>query len=164
MRLLPIVYLILACCTTSISQNSIQGPDNVCETSCHTYSVNTSEEVFWTIIGGIVEDNVGPIIEICWEEAQAAEINVTSLNNQFSADLNVTISELPNPQIIFPVYPICSTQDSLDFQEEFVENDFCQTVCGGETTIFEIASLNACLLYTSPSPRDRTRSRMPSSA
>ena len=24
--------------------------------------------------------------------------------------------------------------------------------------------MNACLLYTSPSPRDRTRSRMPSSA
>ena len=27
-----------------------------------------------------------------------------------------------------------------------------------------IAKLKACLLYTSPSPRDRTRSRMPSSA
>ena len=27
-----------------------------------------------------------------------------------------------------------------------------------------IAAHNACLLYTSPSPRDRTRSRMPSSA
>ena len=26
------------------------------------------------------------------------------------------------------------------------------------------ARSNACLLYTSPSPRDRTRSRMPSSA
>ena len=26
------------------------------------------------------------------------------------------------------------------------------------------ASLTSCLLYTSPSPRDRTRSRMPSSA
>ena len=25
-------------------------------------------------------------------------------------------------------------------------------------------TLNSCLLYTSPSPRDRTRSRMPSSA
>ena len=25
-------------------------------------------------------------------------------------------------------------------------------------------SINSCLLYTSPSPRDRTRSRMPSSA
>ena len=28
----------------------------------------------------------------------------------------------------------------------------------------ESAELKACLLYTSPSPRDRTRSRMPSSA
>ena len=27
-----------------------------------------------------------------------------------------------------------------------------------------VANLNTCLLYTSPSPRDRTRSRMPSSA
>ena len=27
-----------------------------------------------------------------------------------------------------------------------------------------IAVMNNCLLYTSPSPRDRTRSRMPSSA
>ena len=30
--------------------------------------------------------------------------------------------------------------------------------------IGKVALLNACLLYTSPSPRDRTRSRMPSSA
>ena len=29
---------------------------------------------------------------------------------------------------------------------------------------FEIPKVKACLLYTSPSPRDRTRSRMPSSA
>ena len=28
----------------------------------------------------------------------------------------------------------------------------------------DLARLHACLLYTSPSPRDRTRSRMPSSA
>ena len=28
----------------------------------------------------------------------------------------------------------------------------------------ELVLLLACLLYTSPSPRDRTRSRMPSSA
>ena len=29
---------------------------------------------------------------------------------------------------------------------------------------FEMVNTNSCLLYTSPSPRDRTRSRMPSSA
>ena len=28
----------------------------------------------------------------------------------------------------------------------------------------ELSAFNICLLYTSPSPRDRTRSRMPSSA
>ena len=31
-------------------------------------------------------------------------------------------------------------------------------------TVVEIFSYYICLLYTSPSPRDRTRSRMPSSA
>ena len=30
--------------------------------------------------------------------------------------------------------------------------------------ISDVANLTGCLLYTSPSPRDRTRSRMPSSA
>ena len=30
--------------------------------------------------------------------------------------------------------------------------------------LIDILAYNTCLLYTSPSPRDRTRSRMPSSA
>ena len=34
----------------------------------------------------------------------------------------------------------------------------------GTTSFKFFASNNPCLLYTSPSPRDRTRSRMPSSA
>ena len=33
-----------------------------------------------------------------------------------------------------------------------------------KTGIFSVEGKEACLLYTSPSPRDRTRSRMPSSA
>ena len=37
---------------------------------------------------------------------------------------------------------------------------FLGVVYGG----FRATPLNFCLLYTSPSPRDRTRSRMPSSA
>ena len=36
------------------------------------------------------------------------------------------------------------------------------TIKGMESTI--VPQNNICLLYTSPSPRDRTRSRMPSSA
>ena len=34
----------------------------------------------------------------------------------------------------------------------------------GKGKIVDWLSSEACLLYTSPSPRDRTRSRMPSSA
>ena len=35
---------------------------------------------------------------------------------------------------------------------------------GAGAELFTISEFNGCLLYTSPSPRDRTRSRMPSSA
>ena len=44
------------------------------------------------------------------------------------------------------------------------ENDHgLHTVCAKVTTEF-LEWCKDCLLYTSPSPRDRTRSRMPSSA
>ena len=36
--------------------------------------------------------------------------------------------------------------------------------CGGVQVKYKGRVLCICLLYTSPSPRDRTRSRMPSSA
>ena len=49
-----------------------------------------------------------------------------------------------------------------------------RTVTEADNTLFTAVTMNtqalhldaawACLLYTSPSPRDRTRSRMPSSA
>ena len=35
---------------------------------------------------------------------------------------------------------------------------------GGKILTSEIEGFNICLLYTSPSPRDRQKSRMPSSA
>ena len=36
--------------------------------------------------------------------------------------------------------------------------------CDYDTLLLKVDQLGVCLLYTSPSPRDRTRSRMPSSA
>ena len=41
---------------------------------------------------------------------------------------------------------------------------FMLTLLIGERVIRKLISMKVCLLYTSPSPRDRTRSRMPSSA
>ena len=49
------------------------------------------------------------------------------------------------------------TADNWALQEEFGGATYSCTVTDGTFT-------NSCLLYTSPSPRDRTRSRMPSSA
>ena len=37
-------------------------------------------------------------------------------------------------------------------------------ICGSQNATAVAAHFGICLLYTSPSPRDRTRSRMPSSA
>ena len=42
--------------------------------------------------------------------------------------------------------------------------DQMQTTAGSLALVGPPAPADACLLYTSPSPRDRTRSRMPSSA
>ena len=39
-----------------------------------------------------------------------------------------------------------------------------QACCTHAVTLPHSARVESCLLYTSPSPRDRTRSRMPSSA
>ena len=43
-------------------------------------------------------------------------------------------------------------------------DDFLRGTSLGVREALEEAVLQVCLLYTSPSPRDRTRSRMPSSA
>ena len=50
-------------------------------------------------------------------------------------------------------------ENSILVYAPFVRN-FLNSQDAGDGGVFS----NACLLYTSPSPRDRTRSRMPSSA
>ena len=45
----------------------------------------------------------------------------------------------------------------LDMKKEDLDQEL-------ESVNIELTEYNSCLLYTSPSPRDRTRSRMPSSA
>ena len=72
------------------------------------------------------------------------------------------ILELPaltlksNERVKVPVYAsnyenISGWQGTLEFEPGLIE-------------IISVQTMKSCLLYTSPSPRDRTRSRMPSSA
>jgi len=47
---------------------------------------------------------------------------------------------------------------------EFLGVDYLIPIGGDDTLSYAVRLFQDCLLYTSPSPRDRTRSRMPSSA
>ena len=54
-----------------------------------------------------------------------------------------------------------------EVMDAFMRNrasDLGATLINGLVTSIDTGDNNHCLLYTSPSPRDRTRSRMPSSA
>ena len=83
--------------------------------------------------------------------------------------INATITEL-FPAMAFNTGETPKTPEEM---EKFVKNIDLNTgdvkesfVNRGNISAAEeyISSINRCLLYTSPSPRDRTRSRMPSSA
>ena len=60
---------------------------------------------------------------------------------------------------------IVTIHDLAVYREDLLEKNFCRR---GQEKIQQVLAGNPnhiiCLLYTSPSPRDRTRSRMPSSA
>ena len=61
-----------------------------------------------------------------------------------------------------------SLEDNIDFSEIYEIGNFAHTIL--RDIVDDVAEISYkdgyddCLLYTSPSPRDRTRSRMPSSA
>ena len=63
-------------------------------------------------------------------------------------------------------YRLTGTREYLQRAEVVIENTFSATDDLGARNFDDIEGTwyYTCLLYTSPSPRDRTRSRMPSSA
>ena len=72
-----------------------------------------------------------------------------------------------NNQVLYVQYieDIRSATTLMDVQITDTESGFLSQLTGMENVFLVIDdSEGSCLLYTSPSPRDRTRSRMPSSA
>ena len=59
---------------------------------------------------------------------------------------------------------IISIEDPIEYIHQHQSCIVTQREVGIDTESFEVALKNTCLLYTSPSPRDRQKSRMPSSA
>ena len=96
--------------------------------------------------------------------------------NTFKIQLSIVSEPLPDPKEIYPsisdkLVSIIekSTQkkkeDRYQSCEEFIKSFDNEVVLEKVTKLEPLKNnSNICLLYTSPSPRDRTRSRMPSSA
>ena len=74
---------------------------------------------------------------------------------------------MPLPKIATPTYELelPSTGKSIKYRPFLVKEEKVLVIAlESEDTKQITNAIKACLLYTSPSPRDRTRSRMPSSA
>ena len=94
-------------------------------------------------------------------------------NNKFAligalrASSQMISYELPMGMAIIGVVLMSNSlnlRDIVDMQTGFHWNVIYQPLGFLIFLICAFAECNRCLLYTSPSPRDRTRSRMPSSA
>ena len=73
--------------------------------------------------------------------------------------------------VLFLLFAFCGDNSEQTPQPEAISTDTTEATITAEeesTTTTEIVQLDSfdgtCLLYTSPSPRDRQKSRMPSSA
>ena len=137
MRIIIVLCLILACFTRASSQSNLSGPLDVCEYECHLYTFTGAQPAYWTIEGGLVTENIGSEIEICWQEAQQGGIEISSLDGNVEASLVINIEAKPDPSISFPLVPFCQTLDSLFLQEKLAESENCKKVCGGNLAFYD---------------------------
>ena len=96
---------------------------------------------------------------------QTLEGEPAALQSQYTPEMTEEEREALNTSITAKQAEIDTEKAALvPGQETALANLNAKEAEGTETLTTEIETLNTCLLYTSPSPRDRTRSRMPSSA
>ena len=76
------------------------------------------------------------------------------------------MKELPQERLNIAVQGVAQMEAALELTVEYCKERkaFGQSILEFQNTQFELAECKTCLLYTSPSPRDATLSRMPSSA
>ena len=81
-------------------------------------------------------------------------------SNGFQKLKNFELKITPEPEIIYPLLAASGEEINRIRFNGLTDNLIIESISEVET----INGVCSCLLYTSPSPRDRTRSRMPSSA
>ena len=112
----------------------------------------------------VINENVESQVDIAIQNQRIEKI-AASIDSESSKELDLS-GKLVIPGLI---------DDQVHFREPGlthkgeIATESKAALAGGVTSYFEMPNVNPntstiCLLYTSPSPRDRTRSRMPSSA
>ena len=96
--------------------------------------------------------------EMCIRDRLRTTITKAYLINEIIDFKNSKIFKDPTVFVGIVMLTKCSTNKFPYFYEFKISNDNFSKLTKN------IVQINSCLLYTSPSPRDRTRSRMPSSA
>ena len=101
---------------------------------------------------------VSPLISLMKDQVESLRAN--GIKASF---LNSSLSSLEQRAVEDDVF-----NNAIDLvyvsPEKMVSSNFLALLKRVRTALFAIDEAHCCLLYTSPSPRDRTRSRMPSSA
>ena len=99
-----------------------------------------------------------------------SELKTPNIDEKINIKIREVFGREVSPEeIIFYVYAILYSPLYRNMYSEFLKTDFPRIPFTYDPEVFEEMArlgerLKDCLLYTSPSPRDRTRSRMPSSA
>ena len=90
-----------------------------------------------------------------YDEARASGNLSASMSKEYQDYLTLISQIIGEPPTI---------EEKIELEAQSVKDRYECDVCGKITRIGRMFPYGSCLLYTSPSPRDRTRSRMPSSA
>ena len=117
----------------------------------------------FTVSADISKDKINFALRFLNDYILETEVeNTTSALNKFIKQVQSLVKSLAKEK---------KSEYSLEFVMEHTGiygNLLIECLAGLKMTMYVVAGLeiknSTCLLYTSPSPRDRTRSRMPSSA
>ena len=135
---------------------------NICSTNISTSNLSTNKITFLTTYG-LYQDFTG-----------ATNVSLAQVKGDILADIGATFSATTLNSSTMNASTINASTingDNLSTASMLFNSDFqfslnTLSLAPNETSAaIQSATLSTiCLLYTSPSPRDRTRSRMPSSA
>ena len=139
-------------------KNGVFGPkDSIFDPPHSTLSIGG-------IFGGIAHNVIADKCHINWETRPVVKEDGIFLNQEIDKYANEVL--LPNMKKIFPNASIekniIGEIVGFDREDKSDACEFISSLTGDNSR--QVVSFGTCLLYTSPSPRDATLSRMPSSA